>query len=207
MTKAHTKKRGYLIAFEGIDGTGKSTQVAMLAEALRRQGRTVATTREPTDGPFGQRIRQLYQNRDLVSREEELALFLADRRQHVDELIRPELARGKVVLTDRYYFSTVAYQGAAGCDPLEILRQNEVFAPVPDLVILCVLPPEEAVRRIQLYRGEELNHFEQEEGLRRVDRVFRGLTADFIRRVDASGAAAAVHDEVLTLVGALLAEG
>lgn len=200
-----TERKGRLIAFEGIDGTGKSTQVAMLAQLLRQHGRDVVVTREPTDGVYGQRIRQLYQARDTVSRQDELDLFLADRRQHVAELIAPGLALGKVIVTDRYYFSTAAYQGSVGFDPAEIIRQNEAFAPVPDLVILIELTPEQAVMRIQRYRHEDLNHFEQEEGLRQVAEVFSTLQQDYIRRVDGDQAIDAVHAQIVAQVRASLA--
>jgi dTMP kinase len=201
---AEEKRKGYLIAFEGIDGTGKSTQIGMLAEVLRQSGFQVVITREPTDGVYGQRIRQLYQARGSVSRQEELDLFLADRREHVAKLIAPGLAQGKVILTDRYYFSTAAYQGLVGFDPETIIRQNEEFAPVPDLVILIELPPEEAVMRIQQYRQETLNHFEQEEGLRQVAMVFNGLDRDYIKRIDGSQAIEAVHSQIVTQIRAYL---
>lgn len=197
-------RNGRLIAFEGIDGTGKSTQISLLAEVLRQDGLEVVVTREPTDGPFGQRIRQLYQSRDSVSRQEELALFVADRREHVAGLIAPALAQGKVVLTDRYYFSTAAYQGAVGFDPETIIRQNEEFAPIPDLVILLELAPSQAVMRIERFRQERLNHFEREEGLRQVARIFDGLQGDFIRRIDATLAISEVHAQVVAQVRASL---
>jgi len=203
MSSEQTKK-GYLIAFEGIDGTGKSTQVTLLAQFLRQQGLDVVITREPTNGIYGQRIRQLYQARDTVSRQQELELFLADRREHVAGVIAPALALGKVIVTDRYYFSTAAYQGAAGFDPESILLQNEAFAPVPDLVILLELQPEQAVIRIQHYRQETLNHFEQEEGLRQVAKVFSTLQRDCIHRIDASLAVDALHSQIVALVKAKL---
>lgn len=193
-------RKGRLIAFEGIDGTGKSTQIALLAEWLQQKGLDVVVTREPTDGVYGQRIRHLYQDRGSVSFQEELDLFLADRREHVEQLILPSLAQGKIVLTDRYYFSTAAYQGVHGFDPEDIVRQNEAFAPVPDLVILITLQPQEAVMRIERYRHEVLNQFEQEEGLRQVAKVFAGLNYGCIKRVEGSGAVDAVHQQVIAQV-------
>lgn len=200
MMSADGGQKGRLIAFEGIDGTGKSTQITLLANWLRQRGYDVVATREPTDGGYGRRIRNLYQARNLVSRQEELDLFLADRREHVEQLIAPALAQGKIILTDRYYFSTAAYQGVHGFDPEEIIRQNEAFAPVPDVVILITLQPDEAVMRIERYRKEALNHFEQEEGLRQVATIFAGLTNDCIRRVNGSGSIEMVHDHVVAQV-------
>ena len=127
--------RGVLIVFEGIDGTGKSTQLALLSSSLKKDGYDVITTREPTDGRYGRQIRALYSNRVSVSREQELDLFLSDREEHVNEVIGPSLALKRIVLCDRYFLSTAAYQGAAGFDPLAIIERNN-FAPMPDLALL-----------------------------------------------------------------------
>ncbi|MDA8165284.1 MAG: dTMP kinase [Desulfobacteraceae bacterium] len=196
---------GILIAIEGIDGTGKSTQLRLLAGELVRRGHEVVATREPTDGPFGLKIRELFLNRGQVSPAEELALFVADRREHVRDVIEPALAAGKIVLTDRYYFSTAAYQGAAGHDPEAILRENESFAPEPDLVLLLDLPPAKGIERIESLRGERLNEFEQEQNLRRVAAIFASLRRPCIVRIDAAGDAAAVHGLILAQVERLLA--
>jgi len=194
-----------LVAFEGIDGTGKSTQIGLLAESLRGMGHDVQVTREPTDGPMGQRIRELFASRAEVSNEEELELFLADRRQHVAEVIKPALVAGRIVLTDRYYLSTAAYQGAAGLDPAEIIARNEQFAPVPDLVLLLVVPPALGVKRIRTLRGESLNAFEQEEELKRVASIFDQLDRSYIRRLDASQSVEEVQRAVFAEVCGLLA--
>ena len=194
-----------LVAFEGIDGTGKSTQIRLLAETLRDMGHNVQVTREPTDGPVGQRIRELFTSRAEVSQEEELELFLADRRQHVAEVIKPALSAGRIVLTDRYYLSTAAYQGAAGLDPAEIIRRNEQFAPVPDLVLLLVVPPALGVKRIRTLRGESLNAFEQEKELKKVAEIFDLLDRGYIRRIDASQSVEEVQRKVFAAVQQLLA--
>lgn len=193
-----------LIAFEGIDGTGKTTQIELLAEVLRQRGLRVVATREPTDGQYGRKIRLLYENRKSVTPEEELALFLDDRREHVVQIIAPALASGKVVLTDRYYYSTAAYQGAAGHDPQKIIAANELFAPVPDMVIMLEAPVSLGVHRVQKLRGETLNDFEQEETLARVARIFADLKGQNIRRIDGTGAADAVHALVMKNVSELL---
>ena len=193
-----------LVAFEGIDGTGKSTQIRLLAESLRDMGHNVQVTREPTDGPVGQRIRELFTSRAEVSQEEELELFLADRRQHVAEVIKPALSAGRIVLTDRYYLSTAAYQGAAGLDPAEIIRRNEQFAPVPDLVLLLVVPPALGVKRIRTLRGESLNAFEQEKELKKVAEIFDLLDRGYIRRIDATQSVEEVQRTVFAVVRRLL---
>lgn len=141
-----------LIAFEGIDGSGKSTQAAMLADDFRREGREVIFTREPTHGPHGTAIRQSFTTGRL-SAQQELDLLVADRREHVEQLIAPALARGAVVVIDRYYYSTVAYQASRGLDPKAVLELNRSFAPKPSLVFLVDLDPRVALERISARAG------------------------------------------------------
>ncbi len=198
-------KQGLLIAFEGIDGTGKSTQLQLLAAFLRARGCRVITTREPTDSIYGRRIRELYVDRGSCTPEEELELFIQDRRQHVQELIEPQLAAGAIVLTDRYYFSTAAYQGAAGMD-VEVIFARNSFAPVPDLVILLTMDPEVSIARIQQTRGDELNDFEQLDQLRSVAARFDSFSNTCIRRIDASPDVDTVQEQVQREVTALLDE-
>ena len=197
-------RRGVLIAFEGIDGTGKSTQLPLLADWLRAQGYTVVETREPTDGPHGRAIRGLYRDRAGVTRERELELFVLDRRQHVEECIRPALAQGKVVLTDRYYFSTAAYQGAGGSDPANIFAQN-AFAPEPDLVLLLTLPVAESVARIRHLRGETLNDFEQQDQLEKVAALFASFPHACIVRIKAARPVVDVQADIREAVRRLFA--
>ncbi|HXH13293.1 MAG TPA: dTMP kinase [Alphaproteobacteria bacterium] len=173
--------RGVLVAFEGIDGTGKSTQVERLTAIFRALGYDVLARREPTDSPWGRRLREaMHVRRRLLSPAQELDLFLLDRRYDVAAHIRPALAAGKLVLLDRYYFSTMAYQGARGLDPEEIRRQNEAFAPVPDLVVVLLLDPAQALARIRQARGHTDEVFEREGYLRRVEEGFRSLQAPYI---------------------------
>jgi len=197
--------KGLLIAFEGIDGTGKSTQLPLLAAYLRQQGpRVVVETREPTDGPYGRQIRALYHDRRQVSAEQELELFLLDRREHVESCIQPALTQGHIVLTDRYYFSTAAYQGAAGCDPEDIFRRHD-FAPEPDMVLLLTLSAAESVARIRDLRGEDLNDFEQQEQLERVAGLFASFAHDCIVRINAARPVGDVQDSIRNAVRQLIA--
>lgn len=198
------KRKGKLIVFEGIDGTGKTTQIKHLALALEKRSYTVVATREPTDGVFGRKIRELYVSREGVSPADELELFLADRREHVSQVINPALAEGKIVLTDRYYLSTAAYQGAAGMDYLEIIAANEKFAPRPDLVLLLDIAVSASVQRIQDLRQESLNAFEQEDNLTKVDRIFKAMVYSYIKTIDGSQSVGAVHNSVMTYVDDLL---
>jgi len=183
------------IVFEGIDGTGKSTQVQRLAEALRAQGREVITSKEPTDGPHGKRLRDSAETGRL-SPQEELDLFHQDRLEHVEGLIKPALARGQTVILDRYFFSTMAYQGVRGFDPLEIRRLNEEFAPLPDLVFILELDLETALERIGVRDGQA-NQFEQREALQKCHEVFASLRDDFIHRIDAQKTPEEVHQDIV----------
>jgi dTMP kinase len=195
--------RGLFVVFEGIDGTGKSTQQRLLAEVLRNRGYEVIETREPTEGKFGQKIRDHYLSRNTLSPARELELFIADRKEHIQKEILPALRAGKIALCDRYFLSTAAYQGAAGLDPEEILALH-AFAPAPDLVLIIELDPVESIRRITQKRGDRLNDFEQLEALQKVDGIFKQMKLPYIRRINGSAPKIEVHRQVLSHVDSLL---
>ncbi|MEP4076795.1 dTMP kinase [Haloferula sp.] len=183
------------IVLEGIDGTGKSTQSQLLAEWFRSQGREVVTSREPTDGPWGSKLRQSAASGRL-SPEDELDYFLKDRSQHVDELIKPSLSAGKVVILDRYYFSTMAYQGSRGFDPQEIRSQNEAFAPVPDHLFLLDIDVDTALSRIG-GRGDTANEFEQRDSLQKCRDIFLSLKDEpFAHLIDSHGSLEEVQEAI-----------
>lgn len=153
---------GLFIAFEGGDGAGKSTQVALLREALEAAGRTVTVTRQPGGTPLGREIRDLVLHGDHVAPRAEALLFAADKAHHVDQLIRPALDRGEVVLTDRYTDSSVAYQGAGrelGAQEIHDLNMWAVDDLVPDLTVVVDVSAAEGRRR----RGEVHDRLEAEE--------------------------------------------
>jgi dTMP kinase len=187
MTAQRPLARGVLVALEGIDGTGKSTQAKRLAVLLSEQGYAVTPLREPTLSPWGRRIRKAATaGHGVLAPSQELELFLQDRRYDVAAHITPALAARQLVLMDRYYFSTIAYQGAWGIDPEHIRRLNEVFAPVPDLVLLLMIPPAQALERIRQARGQTDDVFEREDHLTKVDRVYRTLIGPQVHSVDAN---------------------
>ncbi|WP_297488089.1 dTMP kinase [Thermococcus sp.] len=147
---------GVFIVLEGIDGAGKSTQAKMLAEWFEERGQEVVLTKEPTDTAFGKLIRRLVLTGGRVgiidgakiSHEAEALLFAADRAEHIHKLIRPALEEGKVVISDRYFYSSLAYQWARGLD-LEWLIDLNRFAIRPDIAILLDIPARESMRRIK----------------------------------------------------------
>ncbi len=170
--------RGILITFEGVEGSGKTTQMLRLERALRRRGLRVERTREPDGTALGAAVRRLFGRPGI--RPEPLVegfLFMAARHQHVAEKIRPWLRRGRVVLCDRYTDATVAYQGyGRGVDP-DLIRELNVRATggvLPDLTLLFDLSPEEGFQRIGRRR---LDHFEREKLAfhRRVRRGYREI--------------------------------
>jgi dTMP kinase len=193
---------GWLVVLEGIDGAGKSTVLRHLSDYCAAKGVSAVVSGEPTRGPWGMKLRQSMTDGRLTL-EEELELFLKDRAEHVETLIRPNLAAGKVVLLDRYYFSTAAYQGARGADPTAILAQNEKFAPRPDLVILLDFDPAAGLDRIRA-RGDAPNTFEQLDQLKEVRRIFLSLKRDCIRRVDAANGSEEVVANCRNLLSELL---
>lgn len=151
---------GAFLSFEGIDGSGKSTQLRLLAQALQARGHRVVTTREPGGSPGAEEIRRLVLEGepDRWSPETELLLFTAARRDHLEKTIRPALARGEVVLTDRFADSTRMYQGLtrgnlrAEVDSLHAL----MIGVEPDLTFLIDLPPEAGLARATARAGAEM---------------------------------------------------
>ena len=153
---------GLFIAFEGGDGAGKSTQVSLLREALESAGRTVTVTRQPGGTELGHQIRDLVLHGAHVAPRAEALLFAADKAHHVDQLIRPALDRGEVVLTDRYTDSSVAYQGAGrdlGAQEIHDLNMWAVDELVPDLTVVVDISAQEGRRR----RGQVHDRLEAEE--------------------------------------------
>lgn len=193
-------KRGTLIVFEGIDGCGKSTQLVRLAERLTESGVSVLSTKEPTEGPVGRKIRAMARSGERVSPEQELAWFMEDRRSHVDQVLNPAIAAGTVVLSDRYTLSTVAYQGARGLDAEAILHANEAAFPAPDLALIFEISAREGMARVTARGGIAEPVFEEQEFLARAERVFASLDRPYIERIDARPNPDTIHRAVVERV-------
>ena len=197
-------ERGWLIAFEGIDGTGKSTQCRKMEEYLNKRGVSVAQFREPTDGIWGQKIKKiLTAGRGDVTREEELSWFNKDRREDVEKNISPALSENKVVLMDRYYYSTAAYQGALGLDSDNILRDNEGFAPIPDRAYIFTAPPEQCLKRIENSR-DGYSSFEKLEYLTMVQKKFESFEGPNIKKINSISTVENVHAQLCTDIQELM---
>jgi dTMP kinase len=176
---------GYLIVFEGIDGAGKSSQAEILMKTLREKGFSVVSFREPSAGKWGREIKRKAAHPDSLSPEEELELFQKDRKENVDKNLKPALREKKIVILDRYYFSTIAYQGAKGIDRERIKKVNERFVVEPDLVFFLDVDPQEGLERIKNRRKKD-RLFEREEYLVKVRAIFRSFRGERFFHLDAS---------------------
>lgn len=205
---------GFFLAFEGVEGAGKSTQVALLAERLRSVGADVVVAREPGSTPLGERVRHTVLGDvglDVPARSE-LFLMLAARAAFVEQVVRPGLAAGRVVIADRFELSTLAYQGAGRGLPLADVRQCNRVATgglEPHATLLLELDPGEGVAR-QRSAGKLPDRLEREHAdfHRTVAAAYRQL-ADLvpaILRVDARGSVAAVHQRIVVLLQGRFAE-
>jgi len=145
-------KRGAFIVFEGIDGSGKSTHIGLLCRELKEQGHDVLETSEPSRGRIGKFIRDYVERRGRrLPIEVETLLFAADRFEHLKKTIDPALEEGRIVISDRYVHSSLAYQGAEGVS-LEWVKEVNSFARKPDLCILLDIGPETGLGRMRRRR-------------------------------------------------------
>lgn len=200
--------RGKFITFEGIDGSGKSTQLRLIANDLRFRGLNVLTTQEPGGTPLGRKLREIFLETDEnVDPLAELLLFAADRAQHVNLLIKPALAEGKIVISDRYADATYAYQGAGRGFSQTTVKQVIKLATdglKPHLTLFFDLPVEAALLRTNTRdrAGEQKNRMDKERGdfYERVRASYLELAAkeaERFRVIDAAHSVEEVHAATL----------
>lgn len=201
------QNKSFFIAFEGIDGAGKSTQANMLADALRKEGSEVIKTREPGGTKTGDEIREILLNATKpLSTKGELLLMMAARTEHLEELIKPSLDAGKIVITDRFSLSTYAYQGYGFGTDLQAISQLEeivVGSMKPNITFLIDIPEETALNRAK-QRQQTLtpDRFEMMElkFFRRVRDGFLKMAEGDTRIITLDGTKSAeeLHQEILS---------
>ena len=187
-------KKGLFITFEGLDGCGKSTQIAYLRDYLQGKGFEVVVTREPGGCPISENIREILldpQNRSMNMYTEAL-LYAAARAQLIDDVIKPAVAKGRVVLCDRFFDSSIAYQGYGRQMGEDIVRKFNYYAIeecVPDYTFFLDLPHEEAKRRMRKRTGKDRLEQEADEFFERIYEGFRRISrqGDRFIRIDVSG--------------------
>ncbi len=198
-------ERGCLIAFEGIEGAGKSTQLRQAATALRERGFTVVETREPGGTAIGVELRRIVMHLPDATPAPftELLLYLADRAQHLAEVITPAIARGTVVLTDRFSASTIAYQGFARQLDIDTVSRLDAIVRggvAPACTILLDCPVAVGLQRA---KGDDRFHREQLEFHERVRRAFLSLAeadTDRYRILDSTAPAEQIHQQVMAAI-------
>jgi dTMP kinase len=211
-SSGRTRGWGSFLAIDGPDGSGKSTQAKLLAEALAKQGRTVVLTRDPGGTPLGERVRKLLLEPvgPEISDRTELFLFMAARAQLVEEIINPALEAGRTVVSDRFAMSSTVYQGLAGTVPageVEVIGRSATIGTQPDLTVVLDIEPEAALERMR--RADRI----EQRGRSYQERVRQGFLS-LARRdpsrivvIDGSRPLDQVHVEIMKAVREVLASG
>jgi len=188
------------IAFEGLDGSGSSTQCKLLKDRLEKEGYSTLATKEPTsDTPIGKMIRDVLQHKWATSPEGLQLLFSADRAEHLKNEINPALNNGQIVITDRYLFSTLAF-GGMEVDIEWLKKLNENFR-LPDITFLFKLDPSECIKRI-VGRGSEFELFEKQEKLEKIWENYDKIKDEYpnIYLIDASKGIEEIEGEIWEVI-------
>lgn len=169
---------GKFIVFEGLDGSGQSTQSKLLAEFLKKKKYKILLTKEPTGtSEAGKKIRRILDKKTRVQPVFLQELFAKDRKEHLKREVIPALKKGKIVISDRYFFSSFAYGTASGLDLNWLIKMNNKFL-LPDLTFILKVRPEICLKRIEK-RGDRRTLFEEEEKLKKVWQVYKSLPKRF----------------------------
>lgn len=170
--------KGKFIVFEGLDGSGQSTQAGLLKDFLLEKGNEVVLTKEPTlDSESGRKIRKVLDKELDISSKELQELFAQDRKEHLENTIIPALKQGKIVISDRYFFSSFAYGAANGLDLEWLIQINNLFL-LPNITFLLEVKPETCIERIE-GRGLEKTLFEKKEKLEKTWETYKILPGRF----------------------------
>ncbi|PKL17517.1 MAG: dTMP kinase [Spirochaetae bacterium HGW-Spirochaetae-5] len=186
------------IVFEGIDGSGKSTQCSLLYSYIASKDIPVKLLAEPTSGIYGQQIRKMLQSETPVSVDEQIRLFIEDRQQDFDLNIKPCMEHGQTIVMDRYFYSNAAYQGSSIISPEDIIGKNiERGFPLPDRVYYIDIEPAEAMRRITARSASgKTELFEKKTFLEGVRKNFLHMADNRFLKIDGS----ASQDEIFNII-------
>jgi len=195
--------KGKFIIFEGLDGSGQSTQAGLLRDFLIKKGYKVVLTKEPTlDSKAGKKIRQVLDKKEKISAKELQELFAKDRKEHLEKLIIPALKEGKIVISDRYFFSSFAYGKASGLDLEWLIKINNKFL-LPDITFLLKVSPKICLERIKKRnKGKERTLFEEKEKLEKVWKIYEILPTRFknVYMVDGEKSIKEVFEEIKIII-------
>ena len=186
------------VVFEGIDGSGKSTQCSLLYDFIKSKNIQAQLLYEPTSGKYGQMIRKFLQDKNPISVEEQIRLFIEDRREDYMLNIKPAIENGITIVMDRYFYSNAAYQGFSKISPQEIIKQNlDQGFPIPDRVYYIDIDPQEAMKRITARSGSgKTELFEKRTFLEGVRENFLSMIDKHFLKVDGS----LTEDEIFGII-------
>jgi len=196
---------GVFIVFEGIDGSGKTTVMDKVYHYLSHRHYDLVKLFEPTNGKWGQKIRDVsFKHRNAITPEKELNLFILDRKENIEKNIKPALREKRIILMDRYYYSTIAYQGALGLDKEHIKKIHDEFIIEPDLVLIFDIKPETGLSRILKNRNGKTTEFEKPEYLKKVRNNYLEFKNKNIYTIDADRSVTIVFQEVIRIINGVL---
>ncbi len=193
------------VVFEGPDGAGKSTQAGLLKTYLDKMGRSVLLTKEPTnETEAGRKAREVLSKKTPIEPGDLQKLFIDDRREHLDRIIIPALNEGRVVICDRYFFSTLAYGYIDNPDISKLIEWNKDFI-MPDITLALIVDPEKCIERLK-GRSESIEHFEKVEKLQKVNEAYKMLAGTFesLKLIDGENTIEEVEQEITKIVGTII---
>jgi len=198
------ENKGKFIVFEGIDGSGQSTQAQLLDNFLKDNGLKVICTKEPTkESEIGKRIRAILKGEQIIEPRELQKLFVEDREWHLENIVNPSLNRGEMVICDRYLFSTIAFGGADGLDKNWLWQMNKDFL-MPDLLFFIKTSPVVAMTRIDKRDGGKRQLFEKQEKLERAfhnyQDIFQQLTTPPFYEINGEVAIEEVFEQIKNII-------
>ncbi|MDA3901046.1 MAG: dTMP kinase [Spirochaetes bacterium] len=194
--------KSLFVLFEGIDGSGKTTIIDSVNTLLSKEALPVTVLREPTSGRHGQKLRTLLAEKTEPDRALLLDLFITDRLEDVTLNIKPALEKKQIILMDRYYYSTAAYQGRTVIDARKIVEQNQKLAvPEPDMIFFLDITPETAFKRVTERRSsKDIECFEKIERMQHIDEIYRAILPETTRFLNAGLSPEVIAGQAVSMI-------